>query len=846
MRFKKIITILAWLCLGFIIICLFLLVNLTHIVKPQIEKRLVQISDSYDVEFDIQKIGIFNTFISRIRVNKEILIDSINIDYDIKRFSSVHLNKITISGLSLKAHLDKNNNIKINGLKFSKPSKDQIIVSDLPFWDVLPDKIVLQNSKIQLAAFNDEYLIPFDVLSIINKKDQKILAKTNLYPFGEKINTHITYDMKTGVELLKVEGKSFDLRHVDRIISKKINGLQFKGMVDFKLETTSPKKKWEIHLSQAGIEQPIEAGLNDLYTAILIDNQKVSASGSFDISHKALAPVQIEYNLKLDFDKDNYFDLRLNNRQINSHEFKYESIAGTLTNPQLIANFHGNPSNVSGQINLSLNRGSIKDEKEKIIFSNVNMISKITADYSGNGKGLVSKTELIANNIKVKSDLMDSTIPFANISGSFFLDKNFTPQIDMRLKVKKGRIVLPEYKAKVSGLRCDIPIQYPNPVKNSYGKYFIPFISYNNQYKFSTSGKIFQTSLKGFQIKGGVRFLTMPKLKTTFNSLVGFENGLMASLNFNTNSVKLNFAEIEKLIPQKFQAADVDVTIAAKGKAQFVNNVFTTSMRLNINDGKITMPETNLTAKGINTVVELHDFLALKSVPGQVLTIDSIEINKVKIKNAKIRFTIEDGKSLLVENIRFNWCNGLVSTESIRFPQKDNTYFLTFYCDRLEMTQLLKQVGAFNAEGSGTLNGRIPVLYSDGDIAFDNGFLFSTPGSGGKVVIENSDRIIAGIPLDNPQFAQLDLAQEALKDFDYHWAKLVFNSFEDTLDVKMELNGKPSKVLPFEYKKEFGRFVRVDTTSPGSQFEGIKLDVNLKLPFNDVMKFGNKIKSILN
>jgi hypothetical protein len=146
----------------------------------------------------------------------------------------------------------------------------------------------------------------------------------------------------------------------------------------------------------------------------------------------------------------------------------------------------------------------------------------------------------------------------------------------------------------------------------------------------------------------------------------------------------------------------------------------------------------------------------------------------------------------------------------------------------------------------GTLNGRIPMIYSDGNLSFDNGFLFSTPGSGGKVVIENTDSITAGIPMDSPQFAQLDLAREALRSFDYKWAKLIFNTFEDTLYVNMELDGKPSKVLPFEYRKDLGSFIRVYASSPGSRFQGIKLDVNLKLPFNQVMKFGNKLKSILN
>jgi len=138
------------------------------------------------------------------------------------------------------------------------------------------------------------------------------------------------------------------------------------------------------------------------------------------------------------------------------------------------------------------------------------------------------------------------------------------------------------------------------------------------------------------------------------------------------------------------------------------------------------------------------------------------------------------------------------------------------------------------------------VVFSNGNISFDNGFLFSTPGKGGKIMIENSDRITTGIPMDSPQFSQLDLAQEALKDFNYKWAKLKFHTQEDTLFVDMELDGEPSKILPFEYSKESGGFIRVDASSPGSHFQGIKLDVNLKLPFNEVIKSGNKLKSIFN
>jgi len=155
-------------------------------------------------------------------------------------------------------------------------------------------------------------------------------------------------------------------------------------------------------------------------------------------------------------------------------------------------------------------------------------------------------------------------------------------------------------------------------------------------------------------------------------------------------------------------------------------------------------------------------------------------------------------------------------------------------------------MGVFNAEGSGSLNGRIPIIYNDGEISFDNGFLFSTPGSGGKVNIINTDKLIQGIPIDSPQFAELDLAREALKDFEYKWAKLTLNTLEDLLFVNMEMDGKPANVLPFEYRRDLGRFARVDASHPGSRFQGIDLDVNLNLPFNDVMKFGNKLKSLFN
>lgn len=90
----------------------------------------------------------------------------------------------------------------------------------------------------------------------------------------------------------------------------------------------------------------------------------------------------------------------------------------------------------------------------------------------------------------------------------------------------------------------------------------------------------------------------------------------------------------------------------------------------------------------------------------------------------------------------------------------------------------------------------------------------------------------------------MDLAKEALKSYKYDWARLGFDTKGDQLLVKMEFEGKPENALPFVYKKELGSFVRVNADNPGSNFQGININVNLQLPFNRVLKFGNELNNL--
>jgi hypothetical protein len=90
----------------------------------------------------------------------------------------------------------------------------------------------------------------------------------------------------------------------------------------------------------------------------------------------------------------------------------------------------------------------------------------------------------------------------------------------------------------------------------------------------------------------------------------------------------------------------------------------------------------------------------------------------------------------------------------------------------------------------------------------------------------------------------MELAREALKDYDYAWAKLNLTSEGENLLLQMQMDGKPAKTLPFVYSKDVGGFVRVDVESEGSRFQGIRLDVNFNLPLNKLLRYKDLIKMI--
>lgn len=289
-----------------------------------------------------------------------------------------------------------------------------------------------------------------------------------------------------------------------------------------------------------------------------------------------------------------------------------------------------------------------------------------------------------------------------------------------------------------------------------------------------------------------------------------------------------------------------DAALTLDGNILYEKGRFSGQFDSQIENIRLRSQKNDFTLEGGSLAIQLAELPKLKSGPQQKLSFQSLKFGKITASNGLIVFQIESPDSIFIEKSQVEWSQGHVYTQALRFSPKIKDYDLIFYCDRLNFAQLLEQLGAAAGEGQGRVNGRVPVRITNGNFFLENGFLYSTPGEGGTIALTKTALLTEGIPRDTPQFAQIDLAREALKDFSYDWTKLDLQSeSEEDLLLHLQINGKPAKPLPFVYSQEFGGFARVDASSPGSRFQGIKLDVNFRLPLNQILHYGESIKSLM-
>jgi hypothetical protein len=419
----------------------------------------------------------------------------------------------------------------------------------------------------------------------------------------------------------------------------------------------------------------------------------------------------------------------------------------------------------------------------------------------------------------------------------------FDIKTDTRLG--KADFKSPDSRFQLSGVRIKLPLLWPAEHFRETGSIKIAAMRYGKFDLGFLRADLNQTA-SGLAFSGRITTELLPALSAKFAGNSDF----FGLDNFETR------VHFEIFYPERAPEIDLGKFLpAAKGftfKGKFLEegdlfigkNGFSGKAKSIINDGQLTHRQNKIEIGGIQMSLLITELPAVRSAPGQQLKFSKAAIGGINLQEGQIDFQIESHRAALIEKSHFKWCDGNVDAPAIRVTSGVEDYNLVLYCDRLNLAKVLSELSAARVEAQGELNGRVALRYQNGLLSFNDGFLYSTPGEPGKIRMLDTEILTAGIPPDTPQYVQMELARKALEDYDYSWAKLKLTTEGEDLLLKMQLDGKPAKPLPFVYRKDIGSFAKIEADMEGSHFQGIRLDVNFRLPLNKIMQYKDLIQMI--
>jgi hypothetical protein len=411
---------------------------------------------------------------------------------------------------------------------------------------------------------------------------------------------------------------------------------------------------------------------------------------------------------------------------------------------------------------------------------------------------------------------------------------------DMVLDCSTRGAALGDTGFKSRGLRLTLPLKWPAPKRHTPGTLKLSGLRFKDRRLGAVTATVRQ---QGTDLAYGGTLYTdiLPKLRVPFSGLASM-NSRDATLKFSVDKYVLPAGFDPATLDKSLKGLSLSGTLGVDGAVRVDADGVESRAGATFTDGALAMSEGGTSMTGIRLAVESPDLLSMRTAPAQKLTFAALSAGNIQLTDGEIAFQLEPGPVVLVEEAGFKWAGGHVASRAFRIKAGADEYNLTLFCSNLKLSAILSQLGLAEAQGEAALSGELPVAWKKGKISFNSGFLHSTPGEGGVIQVEAMEDLVSSIPEGTPQRGQLELAREAVRDFEYKWVRIKADTVGEDLLVRLSVDGKPKSTLPFIYRKEFGGFMRVTGDVKGSNFQGLRLDVNFSVPLDRILLY----KDIMN
>ncbi|MFO7665657.1 MAG: YdbH domain-containing protein [Desulfobacterales bacterium] len=887
---------------GYISISVFYKYILSYVeskVIPEVAKN----AGIDNLRINVRSAGLFGAEIASLRLGKEPgapSIDSVILDYNPIGLYNKFIKKAVISGVEIECEFTEGK-IRITGFDLdcfisnlrdkNRPSADR--PKAIPF-----GSIELRNSVFVLKWKDKKTRFPAELEIIPGVQNRGlIVCRLSLYPRDHELTLNSVVNLDKNESVISINSKGlplnrfsdfamlvpgmslsgetdvsanaglqfspFKISSASCVITSSNLGISYNGI---KLENPKESKKpfildirnngeneWIFAGSSIYLASPIPVTISTPEARLATKDNSLKFSGNFTIN-----PTSFVYEKVLYYGKEKFFQIRGKYSASLTDKGAWYFNAANIPSSEPLDKTGRNLGGLDISLNALEFEISGKGKGSKGLFQYAASISDISAINDNlslktpgltiGGKAEVVNSEvkglinLNTRNVVFKSGSSKIDIPAFSVSGIFEQNTGKSLRFDGALNLKDISMEDSKLQFAASGIGGTIPFEWPFKIIEKKGAFFADAVFWKNMNLGAFSGTTRQDN-------SGLLFDGEYKSAVLKGMVAGFSG---KSELFGTKSPD---TEISFIVRKYKTGSDIDLgrffpqtkgmafggTLELNGRISFMDKKPAGFLKANIREGSFRYSDKDIVVEGININLSMTDLFAARSGPRQHLSFDRASIGAIQLSEGKVDFQVESAESFYIEKSNVKWCNGSVNTQSIRISPANRDVSLTLFCDRVNLAMIIEQFGIAKAEGSGSVNGKIPVEYKGGKISFTDGFLYSTPGEGGTIHITGAKLLEEGTVPGTSQLTQIDLTLEALKDYIYDWVRLKLTTEGEDLLLYLQFDGRPANPLPFIYKKELGGFVRVKSAEEGSRFQGIRLDINLVVPLDKILHYRDSL-----
>jgi len=242
------------------------------------------------------------------------------------------------------------------------------------------------------------------------------------------------------------------------------------------------------------------------------------------------------------------------------------------------------------------------------------------------------------------------------------------------------------------------------------------------------------------------------------------------------------------LLCKKVPGLEVGARVGAKAQLRFLGVQPHVLGRVRVAEGSAKKGDLSVSGLTLDMPFEWGGFF--RTIERPSITFTQLKMGNVRLDKGDVAFQLTP-EEVFVDRVSVGWCKGSLNAYSLHLNVKKPKDNFVVYADRIDLGEALMMVMPFKGMVEGVLYGQFPVGFDSGHVKLSTGFLYSLPGQGGKLRLDDQTPMVSLLNRAGIQGNVQKPLARALSDMDFSLIRLELEpEAKGDAVLRMKLDGK--------------------------------------------------------